>query len=62
MLEWNERAARAFERAGYERTARVYRAEQWLLRLEARREWWLLWDSEGRFDFPAPSGRPAQQD
>jgi RimJ/RimL family protein N-acetyltransferase len=56
-LEWNVRAIRCFERAGYEQTARVFRNEQWFLRLQARREWWLLWDSEGRFE-PAQTANP----
>jgi RimJ/RimL family protein N-acetyltransferase len=48
-LEWNERAIRSFQRAGFEETARVLRDGEWLRRMEARREWWLLWDAEGRF-------------
>ena len=49
-LEWNQRALRCFQRAGFHETARVLRDEDWLVRMEARREWWLLWDSEGRFE------------
>lgn len=48
-LEWNERAVRAFRRAGFEDAERVCRNGQWFLRMEARREWWLMWDMEGRF-------------
>ncbi|MBI2765662.1 MAG: GNAT family N-acetyltransferase [Chloroflexi bacterium] len=49
-LEWNERAQRCFHRAGFDEVARVVRNEQSFIRMEARREWWLLWDMEGRFD------------
>ncbi len=49
-LEWNVRARRCFEKAGFSPTARVLRQRQWLVRMEARREWWLMWDQEGRFD------------
>ncbi len=49
-LEWNERAVRCFQRAGFEPTARVLRVDEWFIRMEARREWWLLWDAEGRFE------------
>ncbi|MCC6383326.1 MAG: GNAT family N-acetyltransferase [Dehalococcoidia bacterium] len=49
-LEWNERARRCFTRAGFEPVSRVERSGDWYLRMETRREWWLLWDMEGRFD------------
>lgn len=49
-LEWNERALRSFRRAGFSDAARVYRDPEWYIRMEARREWWLMWDGEGRFD------------
>jgi RimJ/RimL family protein N-acetyltransferase len=49
-LEWNERAQHCFLRAGFETVSRVIRNDQSLLRMEVRREWWLLWDAEGRFD------------
>lgn len=49
-LEWNERAIRCFERSGFEPNARVFRKQNWFLRMEARREWWRMWDLEGRFD------------
>ena len=48
-LDWNERALRCFARAGFGETARVQRKGDWFVRMEARREWWLLWDAEGRF-------------
>lgn len=49
-LEWNERAIRAFRAAGFEECARVIRDGQVLVRMEVRREWWLLWEMEGRFE------------
>ncbi len=49
-LEWNERAIRCFNRSGFEPNARVFRKQNWFLRMEARREWWLMWDLEGRFN------------
>ena len=54
-LEWNERAIRCFRAAGFAESARVYRDGQALIRMEARREWWLLWDMEGRFAFERPA-------
>lgn len=48
-LEWNETAQRCFRAAGFEDRARVYRDGAWFLRMDVRREWWLLWDAEGRF-------------
>lgn len=48
-LEWNERARGSFARAGFEETARVLRDPHVFIRMEARREWWLLHDMEGRF-------------
>ncbi len=57
-LEWNERARRSFERSGFRQTAVVVRRDERFLRMEAKREWWLLWDSEGRF----PAYRPATRD
>ena len=61
-LDWNERARRCFQRAGFEETARVVRGEQVFLRMEAKREWWLLWEMEGRFAPPArtPSASEAE--
>ena len=52
-LAWNERAVRCFARAGFEEVGRAERAGEAVICMEARREWWLLWDAEGRFDFPA---------
>lgn len=63
-LEWNERARRSFERAGFRPTRTVRRHNERFLRMEARREWWLLWDSEGRFaDYAgtAPPVRPPRR-
>lgn len=49
-LEWNERAQRCFQRAGFEVVRRVERGRDPLLRMEVRRAWWSLWDEEGRFE------------
>jgi RimJ/RimL family protein N-acetyltransferase len=49
-LDWNVRARASFARAGFEETARVVRGPHVFIRMEARREWWLLHDMEGRFD------------
>jgi len=51
-LDWNERARRCFRTAGFDQTARVSRKGQSFVRMETRREWWLLWDQEGRFEPP----------
>lgn len=48
-LEWNERAQHCFRKAGFEETARVLRDGKSFLRMEARREWWLMWEMEGCF-------------
>lgn len=48
-FEWNERAARCFRRAGFDDAGVVERQAGRLLRMEARREWWLFHDSNGRF-------------
>jgi RimJ/RimL family protein N-acetyltransferase len=48
-LEWNERAQRCFRAVGFEDRARVLRDGEWFLQMDVRREWWLLWDAEGRF-------------
>lgn len=58
-LEWNERARRSFERAGFRATKTVRRHNERFLRMEAKREWWLLWDSEGRFAGYAGAPPPA---
>ena len=60
-LEWNERARRSFERAGFRQTETVLRRNERFLRMEARREWWLLWDSEGRFAGYAGAASPARE-
>lgn len=48
-LAWNERAIACFEHAGFTAVARVLREGEWFIRMEARREWWLMWQAEGRF-------------
>lgn len=53
-LEWNERAHRCFLASGFNDIARVERGGDRFTRMEARREWWLLWDMEGRFGTAAP--------
>ena len=55
VLEWNERAARCFQRAGFDVSGRVRRDDQSFIRMEVRREWWMLWDAEGRFQFERDS-------
>lgn len=59
-LDWNERALRCFSGAGFELVARVLRDDQVFMRMEVRREWWLLWDMEGRFPLVAPKGQPPE--
>lgn len=54
-LEWNARARRCFERAGFQPVAVVLRQGERFVRMEAARQWWLLWDQEGRFLFPTES-------
>ena len=53
-LEWNGRARRAFAAAGFNEVAMIERGGERFVRMEARREWWLLWEMEGRFDAPQP--------
>jgi RimJ/RimL family protein N-acetyltransferase len=48
-LEWNERARRCFEKAGFVDQAIVLRGDQRFVRMDVQREWWLLWEQEGRF-------------
>lgn len=60
-LEWNERAERCFLRSGFDPVARVLRDGQAFTRMEARREWWLLWDAEGRFHFDGRAGKSGTQ-
>lgn len=47
-LEWNERARRSFARAGFASTSRVVRKDDVFIRMEARREWWLMHFDAGR--------------
>lgn len=49
-FDWNERAARCFRRAGFEDVGVVERRAGRLVRMQARREWWLFHDSQGRFE------------
>lgn len=59
-LKWNERAVRSFQAAGFQLTGTLSRNGDEFVRMEARREWWLLADSEGRFDFrPSAPNQPA---
>jgi len=57
-LDWNERAQRSFRKAGFAAVARVIRGDDVFIRMEARREWWLMHEADGRFDF-ASAGLPA---
>jgi RimJ/RimL family protein N-acetyltransferase len=52
-FDWNERAQASFQHAGFQPIARVSRGQQILIRMEARREWWLLDYEAGRL--PSPS-------
>ncbi len=65
-LEWNERAQRAFAAAGFDAAGRVERGGNRFVRMEARREWWLLREMRGEFEFARadprssrPRGHPA---
>ena len=60
-LEWNERAIRCFAGAGFSEVARVVRDGQALVRMEVRREWWLLWEMEGRFSLARPGPESTQE-
>lgn len=53
-LSWNERAIRSFEAAGFVHVGLVERQGTQLVRMEAAREWWMLHDMEGRFNFGLP--------
>jgi len=64
-LDWNERALRCFRSTGFNEVAIVERGGERFIRMETRREWWLLWEMEGRFDLASqvplldvPEGRP----
>lgn len=48
-LQWNERARRCFAKAGFVEQAIVIRGDASFLRMDVQREWWLLWEQEGRF-------------
>lgn len=54
-LDWNVRAQKAFAAAGFEPVAVVRRAGRAFVRMEARREYWLLHDTEGAFAFARPA-------
>ncbi len=49
-LDWNAAAIAAFRRAGFSETGLETSAAPRMVGMAARREWWLLWDSEGRFE------------
>ena len=49
-LAWNERAQRSFTAAGFTPSAQIRRNGELFVRMEARREWWLLQDSERAFE------------
>lgn len=51
-LDWNERARRCFLRAGFRESASVLRGDRTFIRMEVERSWWLLADSEDRFQQP----------
>lgn len=53
-LDWNERARRCFVSAGFNELAYIQRGNETFIRMEARREWWLLWEMEGRFRLEGP--------
>jgi RimJ/RimL family protein N-acetyltransferase len=59
-LAWNKRAIASFRKAGFDSAVTLERDGQEFVRMEARREWWLLWDDEGRFSAPAPGKRPGK--
>lgn len=63
-LTWNERAIRCFAALGFEETGHVERGGERMLQMAVAREWWLMWDGEGRFEryLPAPAqgGAPGQ--
>ncbi|HET7737659.1 MAG TPA: GNAT family N-acetyltransferase [Tepidiformaceae bacterium] len=48
-LDWNERAQQCFRKAGFSATSRVLREPNVFVRMEARREWWLMHENDGRF-------------
>ncbi len=50
-LDWNLRAIGCFRKAGFAEVGRIVRGEHTFRLMEVRREWWLLWDGQGRFEF-----------
>ena len=50
-FEWNRRARGSFLRSGFQEAAKVVRNDVQLVKMETRRDWWLMWDGEGRFEF-----------
>lgn len=59
-LASNIRAQRCFQSAGFSETGTLERGGEPMVRMESRREWWLLWDLEGRFQFAVPQAGPAR--
>ena len=53
-LASNAPARRCFLASGFEETGEVERQGARLVAMAVRREYWLLYDSEGRFEFIAP--------
>lgn len=53
-LEHNTAAHRAFAAAGFNPTVTILRHNHRYIRMQTRREWWLLWDMEGRFAYTDP--------
>ncbi len=56
-LDWNERALNCFRACGFNELALIERSGERYIRMEARREWWLLWEMEGRFRLPGGDSR-----
>ena len=56
-LDWNERALNCFRACGFNELAIIERNGERYIRMEARREWWLLWEMEGRFRLPGGDSR-----
>lgn len=52
-LAWNARAQACFRRAGFTECGRVTAGGDEYIQMNVRREWWLLWDQEGRFERPS---------
>lgn len=62
-LTWNERAIRCFAALGFEETGQVQRSGETLVQMAVAREWWLMWDGEGRFDryLTEPAGKASTE-